>query len=371
MVQNNSDSNHDDRKKKEASPLFGESTPSSSPWFDQLIQNLKSTPSSSSSSPWFDKLIQNLQLQYAAPQESLKFPGLFADQQKLESEIHELRTKQQKLVTEIEQLYRTEHASKRETTELKNKVEELSNTIEESNKKQGLRHLLDRVNEAAKNKLIESEEFRNRFETGKPCTAVVMAVDIRRSTELMLKAREPQFYADFITGLCADLTQIILGHYGVFDKFTGDGILSFFPDFYSGNDSPYLAVKAADECHKSFHAHYHDQRKYFKSILLDVGLGIGIDYGEAHLVKVQDGLTVIGTPVVYACRMSGAAGGQTLLNQPAYEITSQKFGEYVNFQETEIDIKHEGKTLAYLATLAKKRYEPKPPDWIGLPASTK
>ncbi len=60
-----------------------------------------------------------------------------------------------------------------------------------------------------------------------------------------------------------------------------------------------------------------------------------------------------------------------LLNQPAYEVTSQKFGGYVNFQESEIDIKHEGKTLAYIATLAKKRCEPKSPDWLDLSGSIK
>ena len=95
-------------------------------------------------------------------------------------------------------------------------------------------------------------------------------------------------------------------------------------------------------------------RNCFRSVLLDVGLGIGIDYGESHLVKMQDGLTVIGTPVVYACRMSAAKAGQTLLNQPAYEVMSHKFAEYVNFQESEIDMKHEGRTLAYAAALSKK-----------------
>ena len=160
-----------------------------------------------------------------------------------------------------------------------------------------------------------------------------------------------------------------MDNYGVFDKFTGDGVLAFFPDFYSGQDSPYWAIKAAHECHNCFSLHYRAQRECFKSILIDIGLGIGIDYGESHLVGVQDGLTVIGTPVVYACRMSGAKAGQTLLNQPAYEVTSRRFGEYINFQESEIDIKYEGKTLAYIATLSEKTYEPELPNWLRPPAS--
>jgi len=285
-------------------------------------------------------------------------------EQELEDEISTLKKENRKLLQEI--------AAKTETEQRKGKeIEDLRKNIEELNKKQRFQHLLYRVNEIAKKKLLESEEFRNLFEKSESCSAAIMSVDIRRSTELMLKAREPKLYADFITILCVDLTRIILNNYGVFDKFTGDGILAFFPEFYSGQDTPYFAIKAADECHNCFSKHYHRKRSCFKSILMDVGLGIGIDYGESHLVKIQGGLTVIGTPVVYACRMSGAKAGQTLLNQPAYEVTSQKFGEYINFQESEIDIKHEGRTLAYVATLSEKTYEPKLPDWLSPSVSPK
>jgi len=285
-------------------------------------------------------------------------------QDKLENEITELRKENRQLAREIATKTEAEEESVKEIEKLKKNVEEL-------NKKQRLQHLLYRVNESARARLIESADFRDMFQKTGHCNAVIMSVDIRRSTELMLKAREPQLYADFIVGLCTDLTRIILNNYGIFDKFTGDGILSFFPEFYSGQDSAYWAIKAADECHNCFSKHYQEKRKCFKSILMDVGLGIGIDYGESHLVNIQDGLTVIGAPVVYACRMSGAEAGRTLLNQPAYEITSQKFGEFVNFQESEIDMKHEGRTLAYIATLSKKTYDPKLPDWLELPAPSK
>ena len=183
----------------------------------------------------------------------------------------------------------------------------------------------------------------------------------------MLKAKDPQQFADFITGLCGDLIQINLSNFGIFDKFTGDGILSFFPDFFSGEDSIYRAIKAANECHVCFHKHYDDKRHCFNSILTQVGLGIGIDYGEVHLAKMEDGLTVIGTPVVYACRFSGDKADSTLLNQSAYEIAAQRYGGYVNFQEYETNVKHEGETLAYLATLGKQAYQSKMPPWLNPP----
>lgn len=276
--------------------------------------------------------------------------------QELEDAISGLKKENRKLLQEI--------ADRSETVTRKTKkVRDLEKNILEFNKKVRLRHLVNRVNGSAKRKLLESEEFANLFERTEPCSALIMAVDIRRSTELMLKARQPQLYADFIISLCTELTKIITDNYGVFDKFTGDGILAFFPDFYSGDDSPYWVMKAAHECHNCFSRHYKAKRNCFNSILLEVGLGIGIDYGDTHLVKLQDGLTVIGSPVVYACRLSAANAGQTLLNQPAYEVISQKLGEYVNFQESEIPLKNEGRTLAYVATLREKAYEPKLPDW--------
>ena len=43
----------------------------------------------------------------------------------------------------------------------------------------------------------------------------------------------------------------ITDSYGVFDKFTGDGILAFFPEFFSGPDAGFLAIRAADNVTES------------------------------------------------------------------------------------------------------------------------
>ena len=150
-------------------------------------------------------------------------------------------------------------------------------------KQRDLRHLLDRVCEPAQTVLLGQGPLLDRFESTSLEDAFVMSIDIRRSTELMLKAREPQLFADFITELCIQLGGIIVDNLGVFDKFTGDGILAFFPMFFSGEDAGYLAVKAAEECHAAFTHHYAANRKCFTTILKDTGLGIGIDYGKVRL----------------------------------------------------------------------------------------
>src|ERR1700730_4336105 len=98
----------------------------------------------------------------------------------------------------------------------------------------------------------------------------------------MLKAREPKLFAQFITTLARQLRNEVLENYGIFDKFTGDGILAFFPEFYSGSDAGYFALRAAPTCHKVFASHYEKHRHCFISVLKELGLGIGLDYGQVQ-----------------------------------------------------------------------------------------
>jgi class 3 adenylate cyclase len=239
----------------------------------------------------------------------------------------------------------------------------LEKTNDELTKKESLDYLLSNINSEARRKLLESDDFKRLFEETTYCNSFVMSIDIRRSTDLMLKARESELFEKFIVSLCEKLSNIIIENLGIFDKFTGDGILSFFPDFYSGEDAGLMAVNAALQCHDIFEDHYKEHRNCFISVLQDTGLGIGIDYGSTYKVKMNSTLTVIGRPVVYACRMSGAKAGDTLLNQPAYDMIFKKYSKYFNFEDTTIDIKNEGPTLAYKVTSNNSEYEYSKPDW--------
>jgi hypothetical protein len=232
-------------------------------------------------------------------------------------------------------------------------------------KMQGLSHILNKVEPKAQDCLLDSETFASFFSNDRTCAAFVMSVDLRKSTTLMLKARDSQRFAVFITHLCNRLYNTILKYHGVFDKFTGDGILAFFPDFYSGIDAGFYALKAASECHEIFHDEYKKHRNGFISVLSDVGLGIGIDFGSVTLVSLWGGLTVVGAPVVYACRMGAAPAGSTLLNQPAFEVVFSKYSDICTFFETSIDIKGEGQTIAYDVKLNGKNYEHKLPNWCA------
>jgi len=286
----------------------------------------------------------------------------FAQTRQLEQRISELKSK---LDTEARKV-RDEYAISEKKSE---KISELEKILSELQSKQRLDFILNRVNHQAQKALLNSEDFQKKFLEQEECSAFVMSVDIRRSTELMLKARTPEMFAEFITDLCAEFKEIITQNYGVFDKFTGDGVLAFFPGFYSGSDAGSYAVNAAVKCHEAFKRQYKQRRNSFSSVLTDIGLGIGIDYGKAHLVQVAGGLTVVGVPVVYACRLGGAPAGQTLLNQPAFEQISERAGLAYFFQEESLEIKHEGSILAYRVYPSGTQQKFEKPDWLSLAES--
>ncbi|WP_367209592.1 adenylate/guanylate cyclase domain-containing protein [Sphingobacterium sp. R2] len=229
--------------------------------------------------------------------------------------------------------------------------------LKEIENKQKSSHIISRIHEEAVSKYLSSAEFSANFEHGKETFAVVVSIDIRRSTELMLKAKSPTQYSDFITALSDKLSKIIIENFGIFDKFTGDGILAFFPEFYSGEEAILRALKAAEECHLVFKEHYKNCRNKFTVFIKDVGLGIGIDSGIVSIANTSSELTVVGIPVVYACRFSGAKAGDTLLNIEAHQrLSALKHPMVKDIEETEIHIKNEGLAMAFKVKIDKDQF---------------
>ena len=275
----------------------------------------------------------------------------------------EITTLQERITNQTKELQK----SKDGVEERNQKLEKLQESYNQLKTKESLRHLLDRVCLKAQDKLLSTKTQMSElfgFDENEVCEAYVISIDVRRSTELMLKARNAKDFARFITTLANKLREVIIKNYGVFDKFTGDGILAYFPVNYSGQDAGLRVANAANECHKIFAEHYKESRKYFTSVLNDVGLGIGVDFGKITIVKMHVELTIVGTPVVYACRLGGADAGETLVNQPAYEVLMEKFSECVDFTETSIHFKHEGNMLAYKIERNSKKRSLEDPTWL-------
>ena len=176
--------------------------------------------------------------------------------------------------------------------------------------------------------------------------------------------KNPASFTKFITELSIILTDIIRKNFGIFDKFTGDGVLCFFPDFYTGADALYYALKTAKECHTAFEIFYGKNRECFKCIIQETGLGIGIDCGEAHLSKIGFGYSAVGEPVVYACRLSSAPAGKTYLNQTAFEELKRLYYPHYEVHDAEINAKPNGPITVYEVVLNCKAFSPQLPPWL-------
>lgn len=182
----------------------------------------------------------------------------------------------------------------------------------------------------------------------------ILSVDIRNSTHLMEKAISEEKFGEFLALLTEAFKTIILENNGIYDKFTGDGVICYFPEFFSGKDYLYYAIKASQELHDSFKKIYLKCANCFTILLKEAGLGIGIDSGSVLLKLIADDLTVIGNPVINACRLNGAPAYNTYVNNQAYLQIISKYNNIFKITELEYDYKHEGPIIIHKIEFAEK-----------------
>ena len=174
----------------------------------------------------------------------------------------------------------------------------------------------------------------------------VVCIDIRNSTKLMTISIDSKIFIDFIAELVQKFKHSIVECNGIFDKFTGDGVLCHFPIF---NDSDKKNIRENviwlfEKFNNIFTIEYnkHLKQKLFPIEFRDVGIGIGCDYGTVDYKIVNSTFYAVGLPVVYACRLSCAPARCVYLNIRAYLETQSK-----NFIKKSIDIKNEGAVNVY------------------------
>jgi hypothetical protein len=220
--------------------------------------------------------------------------------------------------------------------QLVQKLEEIENTKDAIIRRENIQHLISRITSLAHEKLLSDDVFKSEFDEGKKFSGFVVSIDIRRSTDLMLKARSPKQFAEFISELCDSLRSVILNNYGVFDKFTGDGILAYFPNFFCDNDLSGYLLRAITDCHSCFKSIYEKHESSFMAVPCEIGLGIGVDYGEMVFVRIGMEMSIVGTPVVYACRLASIAAGKTCFNIPSVAQIEDKFKSSCNIVRDKI-----------------------------------
>lgn len=258
------------------------------------------------------------------------------------SKINDLEKKLKQTISKLKDIELKNESLTSQTADIQDLLNEKIKDEQELLLHKQLGHIITRISDVHLSKLMYSGKFFKEFEDLKNIDAVVISIDIRKSTELMLKAVSPQAFAEFITELSNLLSTCVKLNYGVFDKFTGDGILAFFPKFFSGEQALLYALKTATLCHEIFERHYKKHEFSFQVFNKSIGLGIGIECGEVAIVNNGVELTIVGTPVVYACRLGGAPSNTTLIGQKAMQTIYEKFDRYVEVESDELNIKHEG-----------------------------
>lgn len=268
----------------------------------------------------------------------------------LERNINELQAKLSSTMKDAEKSEQEKEKIEKELAELKRYTD--------------LKDILSRVSNYAKEKLENDEKFASEFSKENMRTAFVLSIDIRRSTDLMLNAIKPKDFADFMLSLASNLSLIIKKYFGIVEKFTGDGILGFFPDFFSGKDAGYYCLQSSIRCHELFRRIYDEFIPRFKTTILETGLGIGIDYGEIFVSRLLSSMNIIGDPVVYACRMSGAPAGKTYINNRALQALKERYPGHIKTEDAIIELKHVGKCRANCFEYFAEVDKIEKPEWL-------
>ena len=159
---------------------------------------------------------------------------------------------------------------------------------------------------------------------GKMQQVCVLFADVRNFTGFT-ENRDPQEVIGVINEYMTALTDAMYRHGGIFDKYTGDGLMAFFRITDVSPESPQIqqsvsAALAMQEAALGISA----QR--ILAGLTPLAIGIGLHYGEAVVGMVGSpslaNYTALGHTVVVSARLQSiAAGGEIVLSESVFERT--------------------------------------------------
>lgn len=174
---------------------------------------------------------------------------------------------------------------------------------------------------------------------------ITLSLDLRRSTLMMREAKDRKLFADWLEALVDILRQITHDNLGVFDKFTGDGVLVHFlvdeiaqlptsviaphrlesyfihdqtglpPIVHSRRKallkSAILALRTAQEMILAVQRHVEHAMTNIRFTSNQFGAAVGLAEDSAVWSMDRDGRpVVVGSGVVNACRLNSGAAGE-------------------------------------------------------------
>jgi len=179
----------------------------------------------------------------------------------------------------------------------------------------GIGDLLSRHGPKDVSKDLDAESIRTLSENGSvPVEAAVVVGDLRMSGLLLKEAVSASLFARYIVGFTEAVRSLSNEFDGWFDKFTGDGFITFWLRPHEES-----VVQALPEFCRSVipasESLITNLKRNSRNFPVGVGLALGIDSGACELVRVGNSITILGSPIVGATRMvSGARPGRALVN---------------------------------------------------------
>ncbi len=176
--------------------------------------------------------------------------------------------------------------------------------------------------------------------------ATVIVGDLRLSGFVLKEALKPSLFAKFIIGFTEAVRSLTHENEGWFDKFTGDGFISFW---IHEPGQPREVVRIPEFCQAvlpASEALVANLRGNSRNFPTGVGLSLGADSGPCELARVGDSLTLIGAPIVGASRMVERAAANRL-------VANILFGEALDRQRSRLE---ERGILIQRTNVATKEY---------------
>ncbi len=163
---------------------------------------------------------------------------------------------------------------------------------------------------------LDAEARENLVSLGStPVQAVVVVGDLRLSGLVLREAVSPSLYARFVVGFTEAVRGLSATCRGWFDKFTGDGFVTFWLYRDEGTIPADVVPEFCQSVLPASELLVANLRRNSRNFPVGVGLALGLDSGACELVRVGDAMTIVGSPIVGASRMaSGARAGEAYAN---------------------------------------------------------
>lgn len=159
----------------------------------------------------------------------------------------------------------------------------------------------------------------------------------------MEQAIDRKYHADWLEGMVLILREITHWHNGVFDKFTGDGVISHFPVYELKTDPATPVDKVVLNCAVCawdmvragmMHIEYLLPNLSLRNTAFGPSVGIALDDALWSVDRVGNPI-VVGRGVVQACRLGGGPANTVQVSNAVASRLKKLIPDTSNFEEQE------------------------------------